>query len=123
MEFWLRMVFSALIDADRLDTEDHLRNGSRIALQPNGLSDLDARCDARRRTALVERQNDPVAPARTEMFEEVMSSATAPPGWFELTAPTGSGKTIAALSFALRHAAANGHRRVVTAVPFISVTE
>lgn len=123
MEFWLRMVFSALIDADRLDTEDHFRNGSRIALQPNGLSDLDARCDARRRTALVERQNDPVAPARTEMFEEVMSSATATPGWFELTAPTGSGKTIAALSFALRHAAANGHRRVVTAVPFISVTE
>lgn len=123
MEFWLRMVFSALVDADWLDTGRHFGNSPRVAAQPDGLADLDARCDARRRIAVAERQNDPVAVARTEMFREVMSSATAPPGWFELTAPTGSGKTIAALSFALRHAAANGHRRVVTAVPFISVTE
>jgi CRISPR-associated endonuclease/helicase Cas3 len=123
MEFWLRMVFSALVDADWLDTGGHFGNSPRVAAQPDGLSDLDARCDARRRITVAERQNDPVAAARTEMFEEVMSEAGAPPGWFELTAPTGSGKTIAALSFALRHATANGHRRVVTAVPFISVTE
>lgn len=123
MEFWLRMVFSALIDADRLDTEDHFRQGLRAFPQLSGLSDLDNRCDVGRRIELVERQHDPVARARTEIFEQVMSRATDPPGWFELTAPTGSGKTIAALSFALRHAATNGQRRVVTAVPFISVTE
>jgi CRISPR-associated endonuclease/helicase Cas3 len=123
MEFWLRMVFSALVDADRLDTEGHFRDGVRAVAQPDGLADLDARCGARRRIAVAERQNDPVAAHRVGMFNEVMASAAAPSGWFELTAPTGSGKTIAALSFALRHAAVNGHRRVVTAVPFISVTE
>lgn len=123
MEFWLRMVFSALIDADRLDTEDHFRRGMRECPQLEALSDLDTRCDERRRIAVVDRQHDPVTPARVEMFEEVMSKAAKSPGWFELTAPTGSGKTIAALAFALRHATVNGHRRVVTAVPFISVTE
>lgn len=123
MELWLRMVFSALVDADRLDTEDHFRPGFRAFQQPDGVGDLGARCDRRRRSALVERQNDPIAPSRAEVFEEVMGSVAAPPGWFELTAPTGSGKTITALSFALRHAAINGQRRIVAAVPFVSVTE
>lgn len=122
MEFWLRMVFSALVDADRLDTEEHF-HGHLRGPEQGRLDDLLVRCETRRRVELVQRQDDPVAPARTEMFEEVISRADDQPGWFELTAPTGSGKTIAALSFALRHAASNGHRRVVTAVPFISVTE
>lgn len=123
MEFWLRMVFSALVDADRLDTEEHFRGGRWEFPQPLGLSALDDRCEARRKLTLAERQHDPVTPARTAMFGEVTSKASAPPGWFELTAPTGSGKTIAALAFALRHANVNRLRRVVTAVPFVSVTE
>jgi CRISPR-associated endonuclease/helicase Cas3 len=123
LELWLRMVFSALIDADRLDTEAHFRPGIRTRLQESQLRELDIRCNKRRSVTVGERQRDPLAWAREEMFAEVMSRAAASPGWFELTAPTGSGKTIAALAFALRHAAANGHRRVVTAVPFISVTE
>jgi CRISPR-associated endonuclease/helicase Cas3 len=92
MEFWLRMVFSALIDADRLDTEEHFRPGFRVAAQPNELSDLDARCGERRGIAVAERQRDPVAQARTEVFDEVMSKAAESPGWFELTAPTGSAR-------------------------------
>ncbi len=123
MEFWLRMVFSALVDADSLDTEEHFRRGRREFPQPPGLNVLNDRCDARRKATLAERQHDPVTPARTAIFDEVISKAAADPGWFELTAPTGSGKTIAALAFALRHATVNGLRRVVTAVPFISVTE
>jgi CRISPR-associated endonuclease/helicase Cas3 len=123
LEFWLRMVFSALIDADRLDTQAHFQPNSRGPSPEGQLSDLAARCDERHSIAVAERRHDPVARAREEMFAEVMSKAVEPPGWFELTAPTGSGKTIAALSFALRHGVANGHRRVVTAVPFISVTE
>jgi CRISPR-associated endonuclease/helicase Cas3 len=56
-------------------------------------------------------------------MDEVLASATERPGWFELTAPTGSGKTITALAFALAHASVHGMRRVVMAVPFVSVTE
>jgi CRISPR-associated endonuclease/helicase Cas3 len=116
-------VFSALIDADRLDTEAHFRPGYRPETVAMPIGDLDARCGHRRAAAVAGRRQDPVAAARAAMFDEVMDHADGPRGWFELTAPTGSGKTIAALSFALRHAAANGQRRVVAAVPFISVTE
>ena len=123
LEVWLRFVFSALIDADRLDTEAHFRPGYRPDAVNVPVADLDDRCARRRATAVAGRRQDPVAAARAGMFEEVMANAGGSRGWFELTAPTGSGKTIAALSFALRHAAANGQRRVVAAVPFISVTE
>jgi CRISPR-associated endonuclease/helicase Cas3 len=123
LELWLRFVFSALIDADRLDTEAHFRPGLRPDTVVVPIGDLDARCVRRRAAAVAGRQQDPVAAGRAGMFEEVMSHAGGPRGWFELNAPTGSGKTIAALSFALRHASANGQRRVVAAVPFISVTE
>jgi len=123
LEFWMRMVFSALIDADRLDTEEHFRSGQRRVVTYGSLGDLDQRCRERHIHAVAERASDPLASARTEILEEALAHATDPPGWFELTAPTGSGKTITGLSFALRHATANGQRRVVMAVPFISVTE
>lgn len=124
LELWLRMVFSALVDADWLDTEAHFRPGLRATTPPPPrLAELDERCGVRRAAAIAERERDPVASARAELFAEAMSKADQPPGWFELTAPTGSGKTITALSFALQHAAVNGLRRVITAVPFISVTE
>jgi len=123
LEMWLRFVFSALIDADRLDTEAHFRPGYRPEAAAPTIEDLDARCGRRRAAAIAARRQDPVAAARAGMFEEVMAHAGEPRGWFELTAPTGSGKTIAALSFALRHAAVNGLHRIVAAVPFITVTE
>jgi CRISPR-associated endonuclease/helicase Cas3 len=123
LELWLRMVFSTLVDADWLDTEAHFRPGYRPVVQAPALPALAERCEQRRAAAVAAREHDPVAAARAEVFAEVMGHATQPPGWFELTAPTGSGKTISALSFALAHAAANGLRRIVTAVPFISVTE
>src|SRR5207247_1478216 len=44
-------------------------------------------------------------------------------GLFRLAAPTGAGKTIAAMAFALKHAALHGLERVVVTVPFISITE
>lgn len=123
LEFWLRMVFSALVDADWLDTEAHFRPGYRPAVHAPALPVLAQRCAQHRAAAVAARGQDPVAAARAELFAEVMAHAGQPPGWFELTAPTGSGKTITALSFALAHAATNGLRRVVTAVPFVSVTE
>lgn len=124
-EFWARMVFSALVDADHLDTEAHFepQRAAQRGKPTTSMPDLLARFDRLVSAAIGDRSEDPFAEARTALRQAVEHKATAPPGWFELTAPTGSGKTLAALSFALRHAIANGLRRVVTAVPFISVTE
>lgn len=125
-ELWLRMVFSALVDADYLDTEAHfhaMQAAARGLPGAVGIAALAERFYDRRAAEVQARRDDPVADARGEVFAAVVAQAGAPQGWFELTAPTGSGKTITALGFALEHARAHGLRRVVTAVPFVSVTE
>jgi CRISPR-associated endonuclease/helicase Cas3 len=122
-EMWLRMLFSCLVDADHLDTAAHFRPGGHPVWESVSMAELAARCAAGVRRSVAERRGDPVAAARTALHAEVVAHAEDAPGWFELTAPTGSGKTIAAVDFALRHAAHHGLRRVVAAVPFVSVTE
>ena len=52
-----------------------------------------------------------------------METVERPPGLYQLSAPTGSGKTLLGLEWGVRHAARNGLRRLVTAVPFITVTD
>lgn len=123
-ELWSRMVFSALVDADHLDTEAHFRPDRAAARgEAAPMHELLARFDEAARRAVEGRVDDPVSAARNELRREVDERAAEPRGWFELTSPTGSGKTMTGLSFALRHAEAHGLRRVVVAVPFISVTE
>ena len=60
---------------------------------------------------------------RGDVYRACVRAAVARPGVFRLAAPTGSGKTISAGGFALHHAAANRLRRVVVAVPFLTITE
>ena len=128
----IRMLFSCLTDADFLDTEAHFQgdaNGKRRrepgpVLQDH-LSDaiqaLDAHLSSKARHA--GKSSDAVAQVRADLWQAVCQAATGSTGLFTLTAPTGSGKTLAMLKFALDHARANGLRRVVLAVPYLSIIE
>ena len=123
-EHYVRMVFSALVDADFLDTEQHFDRG-RSAVRTRADSTAADLLDlllADQRTRFPG-TSDLMGNARCEVFEACLSSAAHPPGWFRLAVPTGGGKTRAGLAFALRHAALHGLRRVVVAVPFVSITE
>ena len=124
-EMFARLVFSALVDADFLDTEAHLTPEKRVArvgppakLTPKSL--LDRLSDWRRRRTVAP---SPVQTWREQWREEVAAHAGNPPGVFRLALPTGAGKTLTGLEFALAHAAAHGMRRVVIAVPFLTITE
>ncbi len=128
-ELLLRLLFSALVDADFLDTEAHF-SPDRAAARGESvtLSELWKRFEQdqeRLATAVREagRANDAVIRARDDIYRACLAAAERPPGLFRLTAPTGSGKTRAAMAFALRHALQHGHRRVIVAVPFLSITE
>lgn len=122
-ELFVRLAFSALVDADSLDTEAH-HSTDRAALRGNAvaLSDLLARLEAVQ-TARPVGGSAPVQAARDEIRQACISAASLPPGLFRLAAPTGGGKTLSAMDFALRHAITHGHQRVIMAVPFISITE
>lgn len=117
-----RMVFSALVDADFLDTETHFSGAPRpVSSVPVGT--LVERYEGRRAELLAERRPSPADQWRADVYAEALAKAAGPPGLYRLAAPTGSGKTIAAGGFAVRHAQAHGLRRVIVAVPFISITE
>lgn len=122
-ELFLRMLFSALIDADRLDTERHFdvriagARGAEVSLQVlwNRLEESQRQISGHR--------TDAVGAARHEIYEASLSAADLPPGFFRLSVPTGGGKTRSAMAFALRHALRYGHERVIVAIPYISITE
>lgn len=122
-ELYLRLLFSALVDADFLDTERHF-NAGRTAERRGAadLSDLLERFN-RDQAQFSTTPTTVVGQARAAIYEACVRAAEQPPGIFHLTVPTGGGKTRSAMAFALRHAARHGMRRVIVAVPFISITE
>lgn len=122
-ELFVRMLFSALVDADFLDTEQ-FRNVDKATRRVSGppLSTLWERFE-RKQQLVSGKQPDLVSHARHMMYLDCLAAAAQPPGLFRLAIPTGGGKTRSAMAFALRHALHNNQQRVIVAVPFISITE
>lgn len=126
---WLRMMFSALVDADFLDTEAYLDRGRaerRAGFPPLAtyLAQLDAHLGRMAdQVRAAGRADEPVMCARARVLADCRAAATSPPGVFSLQVPTGGGKTLASLAFALRHAVAHGLERVIVAIPYTSIVE
>jgi len=124
LEIGLRLSFSALVDADHLDTAAHFR-GDRaweVREQAN-MAGLLGRFELARAEMLADRPVSPVDGVRAEVYEAAVVAAAGPPGIYRLPAPTGAGKTMAAAAFGLRHAALHAKSRVIVAVPYITITE
>ena len=121
LELWTRFVFSALVDADYLETEGFYEPGRRKALEArDALPVLRDRLEAALSGFAGETRVDRV---RARVLEECRAAAELPPGLFGLTVPTGGGKTLSGMAFALRHAVLHGLRRVVVGIPFTSIIE
>ena len=121
---WVRMLFSALVDADFLDTERFM-DEARAEARGN-VADLTAmRSALDHHLALLAGQaaDTPVNRLRAGILEQCRSKASRAPGVFTLTVPTGGGKTLSSLAFALHHATRHGKRRIVYAIPYTSIIE
>lgn len=126
----VRMLFSCLVDADFLDTEAHFNgdaSGKRYRASGSTLDAESALAALNRHLAEQVRGASKAAEgvrlARDTLWQAVFDAAQRPVGAFTLTAPTGSGKTLAMLRFALEHARRNKLRRIVLAVPYLTVIE
>jgi len=121
-EIGARMVFSALVDADWLDTATHFRGtpGPRPRADMHALRD---RFDERRAKKFSTGSRTWVNQARNEIYTAAVAAASGEPGVYRICGPTGSAKNVAAMGFALHHAAEHGKRRVIVAVPFTTITE
>ena len=122
-ELWLRMVFSALVDADFLDTEQHF-NPDKTAVRraPRDLDSIWERFQ-RRHNNSTQGARGSVNDVRARVYQACLAAAEQPTGFFKLAVPTGGGKTLSGMGFALRHAVVHGLDRVIVAVPYTSITQ
>ena len=121
LSLWVRMLYSCLVDGDFLDTEAFMSGGT---VQRQGYDPLET---------LLERLNKHISkwfPGKTELnrnrcaiLSQCLEAASQPRGVYSLTVPTGGGKTVASLAFALHHAKTHGLERVIYVIPYTSIIE
>jgi CRISPR-associated endonuclease/helicase Cas3 len=119
--FFIRMLYSCLVDADYLDTEQFVSGDltSRTIGQP--MSTLLNRLE--KYTARWQNPSSDLNRRRCEILQACQRGADHNRGLFSLTVPTGGGKTVASIAFALRHAVRNQMDRVIYVIPYTSIIE
>ncbi len=123
-ELGIRLAFSALVDADHLDTAAHFDGLPSPTVRPDAdMASLRDLFESGRERLLADRAASRVDEIRERVYRSAVEYAGHSPGIFRMPAPTGVGKTLSAAGFALHHAAAHGKRRVIVAVPFVTITE
>ncbi|MDR0930855.1 MAG: CRISPR-associated helicase Cas3' [Clostridiales bacterium] len=120
--FFTRMVFSCLVDADFLDTEqffDVKERGCKTTI-----AQLHSKLFKYIQPYLSTSNDSPIInQRRTNLLKSCISKSAVEPGLFTLTAPTGSGKTVSSLAFALEHAKTHNKRRIIYVVPYNTIIE
>jgi CRISPR-associated endonuclease/helicase Cas3 len=119
LALWVRMLFSCLVDADFLDTECFMsgdRGRGDYPKLPELLTLFDRHMAQKGGTSKVNI-------IRAEVLRQCRDKASRPPGLFSLTVPTGGGKTLSSMAFALNHAVHHGKQRVIYVIPYTSILE
>ena len=118
--FWTRMLYSCLVDADFLDTERFM-DGDRGRGGCDDIPTLLSRLE--KYVAQWQSPQSELDRLRCDILNTCMEAGSKARGIYTLTVPTGGGKTVSSLAFALRHAAAHGMQRVIYVIPYTSIIE
>ncbi len=124
LHLWIRMLFSCLTDADFLDTEAFMDKAK--SEQRGGhpeIATLRAQFNEAMEKKARQAESTPINQLRADVLRQCRERATSAPGLYTLTVPTGGGKTLSSLAFALEHALHHGKRRIVYAIPYTSIIE
>jgi CRISPR-associated helicase Cas3/CRISPR-associated endonuclease Cas3-HD len=124
-----RMLFSALVDADFLETEAHFEGDARQPRRPRlegptlAIDPAITALESYRGSVQQRHAGSPLATLRDSLYQACVDAAAGSQGLFTLAAPTGAGKTLAMLAFALYHARRHGLRRIVLVMPFLNIID
>lgn len=127
LSFFTRMIFSCLVDADFLDTEKFCDPHSAVErpdrMQADVFPLLQQKLNTHLDKIVSNAEPTPVNDLRYKILSQCKDKAKLPQQIFSLTVPTGGGKTLSSMSFALDHAVERGMNRVIFAIPFTSIIE
>ncbi|MDO4557629.1 MAG: CRISPR-associated helicase Cas3' [Planctomycetia bacterium] len=124
---WVRMLFSTLVDADWLDTEAFMSPERAIKRRifPS-IKELSEKFNVwMDREILSRAKANPgkLNIIRGQILSECLQAAEREPGLFTLTVPTGGGKTLASMAFALKHGLKYARSRIIYVIPYTSIIE
>jgi len=120
LSFFTRMLYSILVDADFQETEEFV-NGKKPRGQYETIEGLSKKFDQFLKK--FDQAENEINKKRTETLKTCIERAPDKQGFFTLTVPTGGGKTLASMAFALKHAVTHGLKRIIYAIPFTSIIE
>ena len=120
---FIRMLYSCLVDADFLDTESFMKNGDTGRNSGETMVTLQNRLKNHISEWLKNTDADTINGRRTEILSHCIKEGKQKEGIFRLTVPTGGGKTVASLAFALEHAVKNHKDRIIYVIPYTSIIE
>lgn len=124
ISFHTRMLYSCLVDADSLDTEAFTspdRSALRGRYEPWDI--LSKKFADHMAAKISGSEESAINGYRREIYEQCLEKAVLQPGIFTLTVPTGGGKTLSSMAFALAHLRTNGQKRVFYVIPYTSIIE
>ncbi len=127
-QFYTRMLFSCLVDADFLDTEAFMKKGEKpeeLRGHYAALKDLKPLFDQyiaelKEKSKKAKKE---INGKRNEILNDCLEAGEGKPGLYSLTVPTGGGKTISSLAFAMAHAKQNDMKRIIYVIPYTSIIE
>lgn len=128
-ELFIRMLFSSLIDADRLDTERHFYE-DKYNVRKNIILNPDVLLIKLQKKRFIPFEKDPnkigleINKLRSSVRAFAESKSNLPQGFFSLTLPTGLGKTLCSINWALHHAKEHRNiKRIIIVLPFLNIID
>ena len=124
-ELFIRLLFSSLVDADSLDTESHFAP-EQFSRRPKKAFDIESMIKriAEKFSSFEKAPKTKLNQLRTEVRMYAQEKANLPQGCFSMTLPTGMGKTLCSINWALHHAKTHSNiKRIVIVLPFISIID
>lgn len=123
LSFFIRMLFSCLVDADCLDTESFMEAGSVQRGCFDSIEILYERLRLHIEPWLLNKDLETVNGRRTQILKSCFEMGRQKQGIFQLTVPTGGGKTVSSLAFGLTHAVEHHLSRIIYVIPYTSIIE
>ncbi|WP_131667662.1 CRISPR-associated helicase Cas3' [Psychrobacter pygoscelis] len=121
---WVRFLFSCLVDADFLDTEAFMSPDKQV-LRGNypSLGELKKSFIKYMSALQASSKSTKVNTLRCDVYQQCINAGKVDDSIFTLTVPTGGGKTLSSMAFALEHAQNFNKKRIIYAIPFTTIIE